>query len=292
MKLTCQSEVGKIDSVFIKRVDDAFVDNEKISKEWEALNYLGRPDIEIAKEEYGNFEAVLRSCGVGLSYFPQDASVSLDSLYCRDASLVTDHGMIICNMGKPARANEPSAQKKVFEKLGFRILGSIQSPGTIEGGDVVWLDEQTLAVGYSYRSNAAGIDQLKGLLSPLGITVVTVPLPHYRGPADVFHLMSILSPVDHDLVVVYSPLMPIVFRNELLERGYRFVEVPKEEFDTMAANVLSVAPRKCIMLSGNTKTRHALEKAGCTVLEYEGEEISIKGGGGPTCLTRPMWRQV
>jgi N-dimethylarginine dimethylaminohydrolase len=122
--------------------------------------------------------------------------------------------------------------------------------------------------------------------------VITVDLPHYKGVEDVFHLMSIFSPVDKDLAVVYSPLMPIRFRNLLLEMNYKLVEVPKEEFESMGCNVLAIGPRKCVMVEGNPKTRQALEKAGCEVLVYSGKEISVKGGGGPTCLTRPLLRSI
>jgi N-dimethylarginine dimethylaminohydrolase len=147
-----------------------------------------------------------------------------------------------------------------------------------------------LAVGYSYRTNEAGIIQLKELLEPKGISVLVVDLPHYRGKEDVFHLMSILSPVDKDLAVVYSPLMPIKFRNELLKRGFQLIEVPEVEFDSMGCNVLAISPRECVMVEGNPITRGLLEKAGCRVTTYLGKEISVKGGGGPTCLTRPLVR--
>lgn len=292
MKMTCQSEVGQLKSVFIKSVSDAFIDEETIANQWKTLNFISKPDLAKANQEYKKFEDLVRNNGTDIHYFPQDESVTMDSIYCRDAALATDAGMIICNMGKPARANEPEAEKKTFEKLGIKILGRIQSPGTIEGGDVAWLDDKTLAVGHTYRTNEEGIRQLKSLLNPHGINVITVPLPHYKGPSDVFHLMSILSPVDHNLAVIYSPLMPIAFRNELVSRNYALVEVPDEEFESMGCNVLAIAPRKCIMASGNPKTRLALEKAGSTVFEYEGSEISIKGGGGPTCLTRPVVREV
>ncbi|MBS1575767.1 MAG: hypothetical protein JST09_10735, partial [Bacteroidetes bacterium] len=213
-------------------------------------------------------------------------------VYCRDAAIATDKGMIICNMGKEARKNEPFAEQKAFEAKDIPILGIIKKPGTIEGGDVAWLDEKTLAVGHTYRTNEEGIRQLKELLAPAGVEVIVAPLPHYKGPSDVFHLMSILSPVDKDLAVVYSPLMPIIFRELLLKKGYRLVEVPENEFDSMGCNVLALAPRLCLMVRGNSKTKSALEKAGCKVIEYEGSEISVKGGGGPTCLTRPLQRYI
>ena len=252
---------------------------------------MSKPDFLKAKEEYNKFEDLLRNEGTTIQYFPKDDSVSMDSIYCRDAAIATDQGMIICSMGKPARINEPAAEQRAFETQNVKILGQVQSPGTVEGGDVAWLDEKTLAVGHTYRTNEEGIKQLKWLLNPSDVTVVMVPLPHYKGPSDVFHLMSILSPVDHDLAVVYSPLMPIAFRNDLINRGYKFVEVPEEEFESMGCNVLAIAPRKCIMVRGNPKTKLLLERAGCTVFEYDGNEISVKGGGGPTCLTRPILRE-
>jgi N-dimethylarginine dimethylaminohydrolase len=290
MTTTSHSDTGKIKSIFIKKVAQAFISDAHIDQHWQHLNFLGKPDIEIAAEEYKSFEAALQQHGTEIHYLPEDDSVNMDSIYCRDASIATNGGMIICNMGKPARANEPLAEKKAYEANGIPVLGSITAPGTLEGGDVAWLDEHTLAVGHTYRTNEEGIRQLTAFLQPLGVTVITVPLPHYKGTSDVFHLMSILSPVDTNLAVVYSPLMPIVFRNLLLQRGYQLIEVPDEEFESMGCNVLALAPRECLMVAGNPKTKAALEKAGCKVTEYKGEEISVKGGGGPTCLTRPLLR--
>jgi N-dimethylarginine dimethylaminohydrolase len=253
---------------------------------------LQKPSFAKALEEYNAFESILRSHGSEIHYFPADPDVNMDSIYCRDASIATDRGMILCNMGKQARSGEPASQRKAFESAGVAILGEIRAPGTVEGGDVAWLDEKTLGVGHTYRTNEEGINQLTSLLAPLGVQVIAVPLPHYRGPSDVFHLMSILSPVDHNLAVIYSPLCPIPFRNLLLTKGYQLVEVPDSEFDSMGCNVLALALRVCLMVEGNPKTKSLLENAGCTVITYQGEEISVKGGGGPTCLTRPLARIV
>lgn len=290
MNPTCHSDIGKIKSVFIKNVQQAFISEAHIEQYWKELNYTGKPDLAHAITEYVSFQFILKSQGAEIYLLPEDASVNMDSIYCRDASIATDGGMILCNMGKAARRNEPLAEKKAFEANGITVLGTITAPGTLEGGDVAWLDEHTLAVGHTYRSNEEGIRQLTVLLQPLGVRVITVPLPHYKGPSDVFHLMSILSPVDTNLAVVYSPLMPIVFRNLLLQRGYQLIEVPDNEFESMGCNVLALAPRECLMVDGNPVTKALLEHAGCKVTVYKGEEISVKGGGGPTCLTRPINR--
>ena len=285
-----QSEFGVLKSVFIKHPKDAFVSDEALDQQWESHQYLAKPDYQKAVKEYHQFEEILKKNGCILNYLPYNAAVSIDSIYCRDAAIATNKGMIICDMGKAARKNEPLAEKAFFESTKVPILGEIKTPGTVEGGDVAWLDQHTLAVGHSYRTNKEGIQQLKQLLEPLNVEVITVDLPHYKGANDVFHLMSIFSPVDKDLAVVYSPLMPISFRNLLIERGYKLVEVPDEEFESMGCNVLAIAPRKCVMVSGNPITQKRLSEAGATVFEYTGNEISLKGGGGPTCLTRPWLR--
>ncbi len=289
---TCHSETGKIKSLFIKRADQAFISESHISKYWKDLNYLEKPDISKSQDEYTDFESILRSFDITIYHLPEDDTVNMDSIYCRDAAIATNAGMILCNMGKEARKKEPTALKKAFEDNGIPILGTIIAPGTIEGGDVAWLDDHTLAVGHTYRTNAEGIHQLTSMLLPLGVEVITVPLPHYKGPDDVFHLMSILSPVDTNIAVVYPPLMPISFRNYLLSRNIHLVEVPDDEFESMGCNVLALEPGVCLMVDGNPKTKGLLEEAGCNVIEYKGNEISVKGGGGPTCLTRPILRMM
>jgi N-dimethylarginine dimethylaminohydrolase len=290
MKTTHHTEYLKLQSVFIKPVKNAFVSDVHISEQWRDLNYLSRPDFDTSVEEYKIFENILIKANVEIKHFPFNEKVTMDSIYCRDASIATDFGMILCNMGKSGRVNEPKSQKQVYIDANTSILGEIRSPGTLEGGDVAWLDEKTLAVGHTYRTNEEGIMQLKALLEPKGIDIIIVELPHYKGPSDVFHLMSVLSPIAKDLAVVYSPLMPIKFRNELINRGFQFIEVPDNEFESMGCNVLAIAPKKCIMVEGNRTTQKALKDAGCEVITYKGEHISIKGGGGPTCLTRPLLR--
>jgi N-dimethylarginine dimethylaminohydrolase len=290
--ITAHSEIGKLRSLFIKKAAAAFINDDEISKQWQRLNYLSRPDFNASVAEYESFESVLKEHAAEIFYLPDDKNLTIDSIYCRDAAIATNKGMIICNMGKPARSSEPWAEQKAFEENSIPVLGVIKFPGTLEGGDVAWLDEHTLAVGHTYRTNEEGIHQLKSLLNPIGVDIAVVDLPHYRGPSDVFHLMSILSPLDKNLAVVYSPLMPIAFRNLLLQRGYELIEVPESEFELMGCNVLALAPRVCVVVEGNPKTKSLLEEAGCAVLEYKGYEISLKGGGGPTCLTRPVWREV
>jgi len=278
--------------VVIKSAANAFVSEDLLKKQWKAHNYLQKPDFEEAVKEYDAFVKLLKAQGASVLELPFDRQVTIDSIYCRDASIATDFGMIICNMGKPERKLEPESQYRFFLQKGIPVLGRISSPGTLEGGDVAWIDARTLAVGHSYRSNAEGIAQLRAMLEPRGVEVLEVDLPHYKGPSDVFHLMSIFSPVDEKLAVIYAPLMPVPFIKELRRRGFRFAEVPDDEFETMGCNVLALQPGKCLLLDGNPMTRAALESNGCEVITYRGDNISIFGGGGPTCLTRPLDRTL
>ena len=292
MKVTRHSEYLKLASVYLKSAKNSFLSEEELSEHWETLQYLSKPNFKKSLEEYAAFQTFFREKNISTCFFPINKKTKIDSIYCRDASIATDFGIIICNMGKQGRIHEPYAQLEAYKMNNVNIRGEIKFPGTLEGGDVAWLDQNTLAVGHTYRTNEEGISQLEGLLQPKGIEIIVVELPHYKGKSDVFHLMSILSPVDKNLAVVYSPLMPIKFRNELLERGFQLVEVPEQEFDSMGCNVLAVAPRDCLMVAGNPITRKLLEDAGASVHIYEGNEISVKGGGGPTCLTRPIDRII
>jgi N-dimethylarginine dimethylaminohydrolase len=291
--ITSHADFGAIRTLLLKRASDAFVDQSVLKSKWEDLNFTSEPDLAKAIKEYDLFQQIVSNQGnARVTLLPQDKRVTPDSIYCRDAALATDRGMIICKMGKPARATEPAAMKDACLANGIPILGTITAPGTVEGGDCAWVDTRTLAVGLTYRTNLEGIHQLRSLLGPLGVKILEVHLPHFRGPSDVFHLMSVFSPVAANIAVIYSPLMPVSFRQELLSRGFTLVEVPESEFDSMGCNVLSVGEKHCVMVRGNPLTRQRLEEAGCRVTEYEGSEISLKGGGGPTCLTRPIQREI
>ena len=283
------NEYGRITRIALKHARDAFVDDGSIDAQWRGLNFTDRPDLGRAIQEYDALARLIEETGATIDWLPADSRTTLDSIYVRDASLVTDRGVILCTMGKRQRAGEPDAQGDAFTSAGIPVIGRITSPGRIEGGDVIWLDASTLVVGRGYRTNDPGIEQLKQLLGT-AVEVVVVPLPHWTGETDVMHLMSLISPIDADLAVVYSRLLPVPFREWLQQRGMRFVEVPDEEFETMGTNVLALAPRRCVVVSGNPRTRTAMERAGVAVVEYEGGEISIKGAGGPTCLTRPLAR--
>lgn len=291
MKLGSQSEVTAIRSILLKHPRDAWKNQANVDAQYQALNYFGRPDYDKAVAEYDEFVELLSIDTEEIYLLPPDDDTGLDSIYTHDPVVITQAGAILCNMGKEARKAEPGAVGSFLESIGVPILGAISGEGRLEGGDVVWLDERTLAVGEGYRTNAEGIRQLESLTREFVEEFIVVPLPHWDGPGDVLHLMSMLSPVSLDCAVVYSRMMPVTFRQRLLDRGMKLVEVPDEEYDSMACNVLATAPGHCLMLSGNPQTFKNLSEAGIHVTEYNGSEISRKGAGGPTCLTRPLLRQ-
>ncbi len=291
MNFGSQSEVGAIESLLLKNPVDAFISQENIDDQWQDLNYLGCPDYARALDEYEGFVDILKGQVSDIHFLPQNAKTGLDSLYVHDPVIITNDGAILCNMGKLDRNGEPEVAGQFLADQGIPILGSITGDGRVEGGDIVWLDQKTLAVAHGYRTNAEGIRQLQELTCDLVDNFIIMPLIHWNGPGDVLHMMSNISPVAHDVAVVYSRLLTVPFRNYLLRRGYQLIEVPDSEYESMACNILALAPRKVVMLAGNPITKSKLEDEGIEVFEYVGEEISKVGAGGPTCLTRPLLRE-
>jgi N-dimethylarginine dimethylaminohydrolase len=285
-----QTNTGELKGVIVKRPQEAYIDQAHVAAQWRHLNYLGETSFDLAAQQHAQLVGLLGKFGAEVVYAPQAPNTGLDSVYVHDPVTMCNKGAILCNMGKPARRGEPDAIGKFLGEMGIPVAGRIEGSGTLEGGDMCWLDEHTIAVGESYRTNAEGIRQLKAIVGS-DVEVITMPLPHWTGPADCLHMMSNLSPIDHDLAVVYSRLLTVPFRQLLLDRGFTLVEVPDEEYDSMGCNVLAIAPRKAIMVAGNPVTKARLEAAGAEVWEYEGSDISVKGAGGPTCLTRPFWRE-
>ncbi|MDT8436575.1 MAG: arginine deiminase family protein [Gemmatimonadota bacterium] len=290
---TAQSDVAPLRSVLVRAPGDAFATAAAAPPaDWRALGWHGPPDPGRAAEEHARLVEVLAGAGARVVRLAGEPDLSLDSLYPRDAAVVCGDGAILCRMGKPARRDEPAAVGRALTGLGVPVLGAIEEPGRLEGGDVAWVDERTLAVGRGYRTNAEGIRQLRALLGDRVDALLEVPLPHWRGPGDVFHLMSMYSPLADGLALVHAPLLPVPFREALLGRGTRLVEVPDEEFEGLGCNALALAPGRCVLVEGNPVTRSRLEAAGVEVIEIAGSEMCRKGSGGPTCLTRPLVRKI
>jgi dimethylargininase len=214
----------------------------------------------------------------------------VDATYVRDPGLVTGTGAVLFQMAKPARAAEPEHLGEALAAAGVPVVARLDGAARADGGDFIWLDEHTVLGGRSYRTNAEGLRQLGQILAAEGVSLESVDLPHDQGPGHVLHLMSLISPVADDLAVVYPPLAPVALMEMLADRGIQVVAVDADEYETMACNVLAVEPRRVVMVDGNPRTRAALESAGCEVHGYDGSEISLKGDGGPTCLTAPIWR--
>jgi N-dimethylarginine dimethylaminohydrolase len=166
----------------------------------------------------------------------------------------------------------------------------VEGEATAEAGDMIWLDRRTLLVGRGFRTNAMGLQALTALLEPKGVQVIPVPLPYFNGPQDVLHLMSFMSLLDDNLAVISRRLLPVPLFELLTQRGIQLVDVPDEEYDSMACNILAISPRNVLMIRGNPITRSRLQAAGCTISEFDGQEICVPGSGGPTCLTRPILR--
>ena len=255
---------------------------------WQAFGWHAEPDAVRIAKEHDAFRAILNDAGAEVVLAQTPVPLSPDSIYVFDPALMTPHGAVLLRPGKDGRRVEVDAIAADLVEAGVPMLGKLEAPATVEGGDTIWLDERTLLVGIGYRTNEAGVDALHGLLPDTEIHAFD--LPHLRGAGDVLHLMSLLSPLDRDLAVAYLPYMPVRLVQLLEQRGVELVGVPDEEFWTMGPNVLALGPRVALALEGNDETRRRMEAAGVDVRVYSGDELSRKGDGGPTCLTRPIWR--
>ncbi|OIK16547.1 amidinotransferase [Bacillus sp. MUM 116] len=280
----------KLDHVIVKHPKDAFLNQEHLSKEWKKFNYIEEPDFIKAQHEYEKFLSILNQHVEQIDFLPASESVGLDSLYAHDPVKFTKKGAIILKSGKKLRQPEAEAYKQFLQEKGIPIIGELTGDAVCDGGDIVWLDDRTLLVGRGYRTNDEAIRQLKEITKDLVDEFVVVQLPHDLGEDECLHLMSFISLVDKDLAVVSSRLMPVFLRQMLIERGIQLVEVPEDEYLRLGCNVLALAPRVCMIVSENPSTKQQLLDAGATVYEYEGNEISYLGTGGPTCLTCPVVR--
>lgn len=290
MNYGCQSMVGKITDILLKHPKDAFISQENLNKTYEAFNYIGCPDYEEVLKEYEVFENHIKNNVENVHYLPQDDRTGLDSIYAHDSLKVTKKGAIYFPMGKELRSKESYATEEFLKKNGVPTLGRIEAPGKMEGGDVVWIDEETVAIGLGYRTNEEGIRQFKELTKDFVKDYIIVPMPHGEGEDECLHLMSVISMIDQDLAVVYSKFMPVIFREYLISRNIKLLEVDDEEYNYLGSNVLALAPRVCVVIEGVPKIKEKMEAEGCTVLTYPGKELSFRGTGGPTCLTHPIRR--
>lgn len=256
---------------------------------WRDYGWHQRPDPRLAADEHAALRELLDAVGAEVVEGRTDVPGDPDAIYAYDPALLTDRGAILLRPGKPGRRSEPAAVGVDLEALGIPIVATLREPAVAEGGDMFWLDPSTLLVGRGYRTNDDGVAQLRALLGPDN-DLIEVDLPHFRGPESCLHLMSFISPLDRDLAVVFAPMMPVRLMDILRLRGIDLLEVPDEEFATQGPNVLALGPRVALALEGNLETRRRLEAAGVDVRMYRGDEISRKGDGGPTCLTRPLER--
>ena len=281
--MTIQTAVGSLRLVYVRHPEA-----DPLSA-WRDYGWRRAPDPTRAAEEHAEFRAALEADGADVVMGATPVPGDPDAIYTYDPILPTDRGLIVLRPGKPGRRAEPAAVAADIGATGFPVLGTLTAPATAEGGDMFWLDEHTLLVGRGYRTNDAGIDQIASIVGE-GIDVIRFDLPHFQGPDSCLHLMSFISLLDHDLAVVFAPMMPVRLLEMLRERSIAVVEVPDEEFDSQGPNVLALGPRVALALEGNPETRRRMEAAGVDVRTFTGQEICRTGDGGPTCLTRPLAR--
>jgi N-dimethylarginine dimethylaminohydrolase len=251
-----------------------------------AHGFLYPVDLDVARREHDAFVDVLSGLGPTVHVLEDDTD-DPDLVYPFDPLLVSDRGAIALRPGKANRAGEPAILEAWMEAFGVPVAGRIHEPGTVEGGDTFWLRPDLFCIGRTLRTDAGGVAQLADIV---GGDVRVFDLPYWKGPAELIHLLSVISPVADDLAAVYLPLLPVGLWELLVDLDIRLIEVPDEEFPTLGCNVLAVRPGVVIIAEGNPSTAAALEAAGCEVHTYPATQIGVNGSGGPTCMTRPILR--
>ena len=257
---------------------------------WQELGFRHAVDLSVAEQQHADLRRLLAESGAEVVSLPPADSLTLDAVYAHDASLATDYGLLLMNPGKRSRGPEAAAHATYCAELGIPVLGEIRMPGNSESGDIVWLDPSTLLIGNGFRTNCAGIEQMRALLRSANIDVVAAPLPYGAGPSACLHLMSLMSVLDEQTILVDLPWLAVETVELLKSRGFRLIEIDSSERDTLACNVLALGKKRLIAIEENTNTNQRLRDDGFEVRTFAGSEICINGGGGPTCLTRPLFR--
>ena len=282
--------VGELQRVLVCSPKSAGWSRPELVSLWPDLGFMHVPNFEVAQVQHGAMCAQLEAAGAEIVQLGTSPALTLDAVYAHDASLPTDFGLILMNPGKPNRVPEARHQRDFCQGLGIPVLGEVTPPGKAEAGDIVWIDSRTLLVGHGYRTNGAGIQQIQSMLQPHGIGVIAAPLPHGPGASACLHLMSLMSMLDDQTVLVDLPWLSVPTVQLLVERGLAFVEIDPLERETLACNVLSLGRRRLLALGENRTTNDRLRHAGFDVRTFPGSELCINGSGGPTCLTRPLLR--
>ena len=284
------SMVGRLERVVVCSPRTAGWTRPEQAARWRELGFLHAVDFEEAQRQHDALCRELQLAGAEISELTSSPELTLDAVYAHDASLATDFGLILMCPGKSTREVEARHHGVFAGKLGLPTFGAITAPGTTEAGDIVWLDANTLLVGRGYRTNAAGIEQMRELLAPKGIEVLSAPLPHGQGPDVCLHLMSLISLLDERTALVDLAWLAVETVELLQSHGYKFIAIDDSERETLACNVLALGKKRLLAIAENKKTNARLRQAGFDVRTFPGSELSINGGGGPTCLTRPLLR--
>ncbi len=259
----------------------------------ERWHYAKPIDPAALLSQYEVFAESVAASGAEIHWLSDGDDDLADSVFTYDPSFMVGTGAVVLRPGKDLREDEAELHAAFYREHGIPILGSIEAPGTVEGGDCFWLDEATLAVGQGFRTNRSGIEQLAVLLEPLGIELAVFDLPYHLGPEACLHLMSVVSPLDGDLAVVHAPLMPTALYQRMVEMDYTLLEAPAAEFEAslgLNLNVLATGPRAVIAVDGFPETVELMRRGGCEVTTFPADELCIPCEGGPTCLTRPLLR--
>jgi N-dimethylarginine dimethylaminohydrolase len=258
----------------------------------ERWHYARPINADAMVRQFDAFATLLDDHGATIHWLEELDDGLADSIFTFDPSFTIPAGAVVLRPGKTLRLDEADLHHRFYQGL-MPVVGAIEAPGTVEGGDCCWIDAETIAVGRGYRTSQAGIEQLSAIVEPFGITIEAYDMPYFHGPEACLHLLSVVNPLDSDLALVHAPLVPVALYERMRSAGYQLLHVPDDEFEASAGlnlNVLATAPRRCLAIAGYPRTLALMEGAGCDVTTFEADELCLPCEGGPTCLTRPLHR--
>lgn len=281
-----RSEIGTLERVLVHEPGPEF----STVIDPDAWGWDGLPRQETAASEHAALVAELEDSGVTVHRLDGAREGLAESLFVRDVGFAVEGGLVVGKMVEETRHGEERRLAERALDLGAPVYHTVHGPGGFEAGNMVWIDDETVAIGRSQTTNAEGIRQVRTVLETYDVEVVEVPIFGSTQSTGQTHLALVFGMVASDLALVYPQAVPPEFLELLHDRGIETVEVPMREQRNRATSTIVLEPGRVLLPSGNPRVRTALTDRGIDVVELDVREIR-KTGGGLKGLVLPLSRE-
>ncbi|MFB6125533.1 MAG: dimethylarginine dimethylaminohydrolase family protein [Halanaeroarchaeum sp.] len=280
-----RSEIGRLERVLVHEPGPEF----KTVVDPDVWNWDGLPRQERAADEHAALVEILEEHDVTVHRLETAGENLAESLFVRDVAFAIEGGVVVGQMVEETRHGEERRVSERVVELGMPIYHTVHGPGGFEAGNMVWIDEETVAVGRSRTTNAEGIRQVRTVLDTYDVEMVEVPIFGSTQSTGQTHLALVFSMVAADLALIYPQAVPDEFVDLLHDRGIDTLEVPMREQRNRATSTVVIEPGTVLLPAGNPQTAAALREVCSTVYELSIREIA-KTGGGLKGLVLPLER--